>query len=223
MGPSYKSAGRVLVIHHLELVAFGLASLFRESELFAGVAAATTIGEIFGSLEAGVDLIVLGAPCLKLIESASNEAFQRGTSVSSPKIVIISSNVDSKLLDEAKAQGIDAVIDAQQSAEAVMNTVISILDSELKPTGVHAFQHWKFERSTADFSSICRDDTDVLIIELIIQGHSNDEIAEKTFSALQTVRNRISRLLSASGAKNRTQLAMMFSRADDSRRDKTVF
>ncbi len=64
MAQSQESQGSVLVCHTSEIFAFGLASLLRESALFASVTAAINIAGIVEALEAGVDLVVLGAPCL---------------------------------------------------------------------------------------------------------------------------------------------------------------
>ena len=223
MSPSQKSQGHVLVCHSDDLTARGLAALLRESARSVTVASATTIGEIVMNLESGLDLIVLGAPCLALFESASNEAFQRGISVSRPKIVMLSSSIDDRLLGEAKAQGIDAVIDACLSADVVVDAVFSVIESAEKATGVSAFQHWKFGARSAELKNVCRDDVDAQIVSLIIQGFGNEEIAAQTFIAVQTVRNRISRLLASAGTKNRTQLAIMFSRDGDTQRDKSRY
>lgn len=216
------SSGRVLVCHDLEVVAVSFAALLRSTFSSLEVDAATTVGEIVMSLESGVDLVVIGAPFLVLFESASNEAFQRGISVSQPKIVLLSRDINDQLLNEAQSQGIDAVIDARHPVEDIVNAVMGVLDSDVKATGVYAFQHWKLGRHSADLSKVCRDDIDVRIISLIIDGMVNEEIAAQTFIAVQTVRNRISRLLAAAGAKNRTQLAIMFSRDADSQREKNA-
>jgi len=196
MSPAKNSQGHVLVCHHDELTARGLAALLGETSSSFTIASATTIGEIVKSLESGLDLIVLGAPSLSLFESASNEAFQRGISVSLPKIVMLSSNINANLLQEAKSQGIDAVIDASMSADEVVSSVFAVVDSATTATGVSAFQHWKFDAQGTDLQDVCRDEVDVQIISLIIQGHGNEEIALQTFIAVQTVRNRISRLCS---------------------------
>lgn len=55
-----------------------------------------------------------------------------------------------------------------------------------------------------------RDEVDEDIVRLITAGLSNNEIAEHVFLSVQTVRNRISRMLEASGARNRTHLAAMY-------------
>jgi DNA-binding NarL/FixJ family response regulator len=215
--------GRILVCHHLEIVAHGLSSLLRADGSFSHVASATTICEIVASLEDGVDLIVLGAPGLMMFEFASNEAFQRCKSVSEPKIVLLTSLIDDGLVKESLSQGIDAVIDARLPVQEIIDQISLVCFSEKKATGVHAFQHWKLKETGIAIGDICRDEADTQIVALIIRGFSNDEIAGEIFIALQTVRNRISRLLSAAGVKNRTQLAILFSREGDSLSNQSGF
>jgi hypothetical protein len=55
-----------------------------------------------------------------------------------------------------------------------------------------------------------RDSIDEDIVRLISYGFSNAEIAESIRFSVQTVRNRISQLLLASGARNRTQLSTIY-------------
>jgi DNA-binding NarL/FixJ family response regulator len=215
--------GRILVCHHLEIVAQGLSSLLRADGSFSHVASATTIGEIVESLEDGVDLIVLGAPGLMMFEFASNEAFQRCKSVSEPKIVFLTSLIDDGLVKESLSQGIDAVVDARFPVQQIINEISLVCSSGKKATGVQAFQHWKLKETSVELGDICRDEADTQIVALIIRGFSNDEIAGEIFIALQTVRNRISRLLSAAGVKNRTQLAILFSREGDSLSNQSGF
>jgi DNA-binding NarL/FixJ family response regulator len=215
--------GRILVCHHLEIVAQGLSSLLRADGSFSHVASATTIGEIVKSLEDGVDLIVLGAPGLMMFEFASNEAFQRCKSVSEPKIVFLTSLIDDGLVKESLSQGIDAVVDARLPVQQIINEISLVCSSGKKATGVQAFQHWKLKETSVELGDICRDEADTQIVALIIRGFSNDEIAGEIFIALQTVRNRISRLLSAAGVKNRTQLAILFSREGDSLSNQSGF
>ena len=54
------------------------------------------------------------------------------------------------------------------------------------------------------------DDNDRLIAELIARGYSDKQIAENVYLGLQTVRNRVSRMLSRFDKENRTQLALLF-------------
>ena len=54
------------------------------------------------------------------------------------------------------------------------------------------------------------DANDRQIAKLISLGYSDNQIAETVFLGLQTVRNRVSRLLSRFDKENRTQLALFF-------------
>lgn len=56
------------------------------------------------------------------------------------------------------------------------------------------------------------DDTDRQILHLIAAGQSDKQIAETVFLSVQTVRNRVSRLLNRFGKDNRTQLAVFVAR-----------
>ncbi|MBU6316399.1 MAG: response regulator transcription factor [Acidobacteria bacterium] len=56
------------------------------------------------------------------------------------------------------------------------------------------------------------DDTDRRILRLLADGQSDKQIAESVFLSVQTVRNRVSRLLNRFGKENRTQLAVFVAR-----------
>lgn len=56
------------------------------------------------------------------------------------------------------------------------------------------------------------DDTDRQILRLIADGQSDKQIAESVYLSVQTVRNRVSRLLNRFGKENRTQLAVFIAR-----------
>jgi two-component system response regulator DevR len=53
------------------------------------------------------------------------------------------------------------------------------------------------------------DATDRQIVELISEGMSDKEISQRIHLSPQTVRNRVSRILTLLGKANRTQVAVM--------------
>lgn len=65
---------------------------------------------------------------------------------------------------------------------------------------------------TVDLTSVCMNKIDRHIIELVADGLADKEIARLVYLSPQTVRNRISRILTVSGARNRTHLAVSFIR-----------
>lgn len=56
------------------------------------------------------------------------------------------------------------------------------------------------------------DETDRQILRLLADGQSDKQIAESVFLSVQTVRNRVSRLLNRFSKENRTQLAVFVAR-----------
>jgi DNA-binding NarL/FixJ family response regulator len=59
------------------------------------------------------------------------------------------------------------------------------------------------------------DDTDRKILALVAQGRTNAEISDQVFLSLQTVRNRLSALLSKFHKRNRTELAVALNAMSD--------
>lgn len=64
---------------------------------------------------------------------------------------------------------------------------------------------------TPDISQGPKDHTDVAILDLVCIGLHDAHIAEALAFSLQTVKNRISQMLTRTGVQNRTQLAWQYS------------
>ncbi len=63
------------------------------------------------------------------------------------------------------------------------------------------------------------DETDRRILSLIAQGKFDKEISSQLHLSLQTIRNRISRILSEVGARNRTHLALLITESREAPTD----
>jgi len=63
-----------------------------------------------------------------------------------------------------------------------------------------------------NIAHLAQDEVDIRILIELIEGRTNEEIAATVNLALQTVRNRISRLMKAAEVSNRTQLATLLLR-----------
>ena len=68
---------------------------------------------------------------------------------------------------------------------------------------------WLRSENIAHFA---QDEADIRILIELMEGRTNEEIAAKVNLALQTVRNRISRLMKVAEVSNRTQLATLLVR-----------
>lgn len=102
----------------------------------------------------------------------------------------------------ALSQGFDTIINTAQHRgrvahilhDAFTSTDTTVDTSQPMPSGVVTY----------------RDMFDELIVNFISIGYSNADIADRLNFSLQTIRNRISRLLEESGAHNRAHLAAMY-------------
>lgn len=110
--------------------------------------------------------------------------------------------ITDQFLRWAKENSFDAVVDAVDDPFTLGQRV---RDAFL--TNAAAFQ---IPQSQIAGTIPYRDLVDQGIVRLVAVGLSNEEIASRTNLALPTVRNRISRLMELSGARNRTHLAAMY-------------
>lgn len=120
-----------------------------------------------------------------------------------PKRRVLSAPViTDEFLRWAEINNFDAVVDASEDPFTFGQRVV---DAFFPQPGV-----------TNSLSSLTsgtipyRDLIDQGIVRLVAIGLTNQEIADRTTLSLKTVRNRISILLEASGARNRTHLAAMY-------------
>ena len=98
--------------------------------------------------------------------------------------------------------GFDGVIDLGQVRG-------SMCEALLAPSST-PIEHYRLAATGSPIVSICHDETDIGILTGIVEGLTDPEIAENLHYAVQSIRNRVSRILHDTGAHNRTQLATMF-------------
>lgn len=113
------------------------------------------------------------------------------------------------MMMEARGMGIDDLVDLTMDRDEMGARMIELWD---QVRGIDAVDGSRVDdriRSRQLMRDIS-DGTDRQILALIAQGKFDKEIADELFLSLQTIRNRISRMLAGSGARNRTHLAMLF-------------
>ena len=108
----------------------------------------------------------------------------------------------SEFLRWASEQKFDSVIDMVAEQDRIGQVVHDAL------TSVSGFTSINFPLISGTIPY--RDYVDEVIVRMVAVGYTNVEIANKVNLSLQTIRNRISRLLDVSGARNRTHLAAMY-------------
>lgn len=85
----------------------------------------------------------------------------------------------------------------------------SLIDSFLGPV-LNPLAGLVISDTGAPLAAVCHDATDARILDGIVDGLTDSEIAEGLHYAVQSIRNRVSRILAVSGARNRTHLASLF-------------
>ena len=143
-------------------------------------------------------------------ESGLDLARQIVTSHPGVRVIMLSSVCTDGLLVEAHETGASAYLTKSGDTGALLAAIRDVAAGRklITPADLRAATN-NLERNGV--GAIRRlDANDRMIAELIARGYSDKQIAENVYLGLQTVRNRVSRMLSRFDKENRTQLALLF-------------
>jgi len=133
------------------------------------------------------------------------------------KIVMLTSFANDEALVSSYEAGASAFVLKSGSSEQLISTIkdvasgINLIDPDEVRSASQRLASNGYELVTS------LDTTDRRIAQRIAEGWSDKQIAADVFLSLQTVRNRVSRLLTRFNKDNRTQLALLFSNLDAER------
>ena len=204
----------VLVCDDQELVRDALRVVLSEDDEIEIRLAASSVSDAVTALDTdGVDVAVIDVRLPE--ESGLSIADWIRDHRPSTKVVLISVRVTDELLVESASLGVAAVVDKSIGVVELSRIVreVSAGRNFLTRDVVRAAQSRLETRGFARLANL--GDVDREIMRLIAQGLSDREIASKVYLSPQTVRNRVSRLLTHLGRENRTQLALMVAEFDD--------
>lgn len=148
-----------------------------------------------------------------LIDSALIEkCLERGTRIQAgrngaPRRIVLAPHTPNSLIIQTAQAGMDDVIDMSATADVLLAV---LRDSLSGKRTVMSHPIWRSIASPRDVHTIAspyRDTIDREIVSMIAAGLTDEEISHGVYLSCQTVRNRISRMLERSGARNRTHLA----------------
>jgi two-component system response regulator DevR len=131
------------------------------------------------------------------------------------KIVLLTNFRSDELILEAGALGVSAVLDKSIRPTDLARTVRDVVAgrnlgmSEAVREAQSRLQH----RGLLQMQNLGQVDREIM--SLIGRGMTDRDIAARVYLSPQTVRNRVSRLLTTLGRENRTQLALMVNEFDD--------
>jgi two-component system response regulator DevR len=183
-------------------------------EVVGSVAGSKELMELIGRLDA--DVAVLD---VRLKDESGLDLAQRiRSSHPDTKIVMLTSfESDAALVGAYEANASAFLFKSGDSEELVR--AIRDADAGLRLINPYAAKA-AVQRLRSDRTTLIAqlDDTDRQILRALAAGDSDKQIAESVYLSLQTVRNRVSRLLNKFGKSNRTQLAVyiaqVFAEAD---------
>jgi NarL family two-component system response regulator LiaR len=131
------------------------------------------------------------------------------------KVVMLTSFTSEAALVAAYELGASAFLlksgNADELIEAIRDAAAGV--KHINPEEVREAARRLEEKGVAALREC--DATDKQILRLLAEGRTDHQISEEVFLSLQTVRNRMSRLLSRFDKENRTQLALMVSHLAD--------
>lgn len=128
------------------------------------------------------------------------------------KIVILTTFKDEEYITEALKHGASGYILKSQPAESIVETLRAVargnmvLEADVASSLTELIREGK-RVNRKDFQLT---DREMAVLEMIGDGHSNREIAEKLFLSEGTVRNYITVLLDKLSLRDRTQLAIFY-------------
>ena len=123
------------------------------------------------------------------------------------KCVVGVSRVTSEIILSALKFKAHAIIELGNSIEDIVNQLDAVVAGDVDLTRDNSLED--IYRLCGKESSLqfCRDDLDLRILAELMNGAPNEAIAATCNVAIQTVRNRLVRLMREVGVENRTQLA----------------
>ena len=127
------------------------------------------------------------------------------------KVVMLTSFNSDEALVSAYELGASAFLLKSGSSDALVQTIKDVASGMrlINPAEVRGASETLEKRGMGILRKL--DANDRHIARLIALGYSDKQIAETVYLGLQTVRNRVSRMLSRFNKDNRTQLALFFS------------
>jgi two-component system response regulator DevR len=130
------------------------------------------------------------------------------------KVVMLTAFPSDVALVKAYELGASAFHLKSDSSEVLIQTIKDVVNGLrfIDSNDVYAARQ-RLAGSGADVLAAV-DDTDRKILALLAQGCTNAEISEQVYLSLQTVRNRLSNLLSKFKKRNRTELAIALKALD---------
>ena len=131
------------------------------------------------------------------------------------KVVMLTAFVSDELIFEAKKIGVSTIIDKNLDTERIADRVLAASIGKTCVDDVVFTDVVSRLKDDGIISLLNLSKVDRQIVALVAEGHSDKEIGALVYLSSQTVRNRISRILTLLGKSNRTQIALLLNKLDE--------
>ncbi|TFZ00278.1 response regulator transcription factor [Ramlibacter humi] len=202
---------KILLIDDHELVRYAIGNLLKDLVHGAVIVEASSLARgsrAYSEMEGGADLVVLD---LNLPDSrglAGVGRFMRQHPQA--RLVVLSGSVDEAIAAEAASMGAMAFLHKTSDIQSLRSRMLEVLAK----VGAAADPAAPGPRGPAPRVWAGRDlglnARELKVLDLVLQGHNNREIAEEMNIATGTVKNHISGLLAAFGVTSRARLIALF-------------
>lgn len=197
----------ILVSVNLPFIVDLLVEHLRALPLVSFIAQAPDTDSVLASLmREQFDLHLVGADCMPIIGEISRRVRHDGTVFFEPKDrALVAFNVSAAVVLEARRLGFPRVLEPTPD---FFDRIVAPRGSALWSADVVDDVRIGGGEFGPRLGDVCVDEVDRLIIGGVVAGLTDIEIAEQIHYNVQSVRNRVSRVLHRSGFRNRTELAV---------------
>lgn len=171
--------------------------------------------------ETKFDLHLVGGGSIDFHISVRQSALARGRYHESREIALMLNEPDPFRVLVALGWNARRVLDMRLPLDEIARRIVALPGSPLWSEDEISRFRLGPEDDSPTLGDIYRDDIDLAIIQGIIEGLSDPEIAERINFAVQSVRNRVSRILMSSQSRNRTHFAVRMLRSHSKRQTGT--
>ena len=155
------------------------------------------------------DAVIVASEWLHLVELLHRVLETRGWTGS--RVLLATDHLDDIFRAQAVHRGFSHQLDLRLSSEQLGRHLCQASGPATSPANVPLWNSLPLPAIVPHARDTANDDTDRAILDLVSVGMQDCDIGNVVHASTQTVKNRISAMLTRSGCRNRTQLAWMHS------------
>jgi two-component system response regulator DevR len=207
---------RVLICDDHEMVREALAAVLNSEDDLAVVRTTNSVASTIKSLEESSDDIDVAVLDVRLGDGAGHNITQWiKTHCPSINVVLLTSFLEDQVLVDGYTSKASAIVlkgaPTQELVDAIRDVAAGM--QLINPVEVRSASKRVNSIPSNVLSSLSETDREIAL--LISQGLTDKDIAAAVHFSVQTVKNRVSKILTQVGAANRTQLAVFVATAHD--------